>query len=251
MLWRDELEDTVRDIQRGRFRRNMSRSFEDKLRFDVDPQKLPPLVAFSLGEHTPHPTDSHPTTDERITALGLNSAELGTEQRVMERFFATKPARSALDNMENIEEILTQVYHHLLIDPRQSNEQIERTDDEIFVVFLTSFLAHMVVADGLVDDREIEVAEREALAHVGGFDQREFRDFCRHPQNMTPLEKLAEWSTKFLSPKGFEMLIGLLTKIAEADGDMHERERRIIENVREIYEGVLASEAAGKDAAKT
>jgi Zn-dependent protease with chaperone function/uncharacterized tellurite resistance protein B-like protein len=248
ILWRDELEDTVRDIQRGRFRRNMSRSFEDKLKFDVDPSKLPPLVAFSLGEHTPHPTDSHPTTDERITALGLNPAELSGEQRVMERFFASKPARTALDNMENVEEILTQVYHHLLIDPRQRNEEVERNDNEIFVVFLTSFLAHMVVADGLVDDREIETAEREAIERVQGFDQREFRDFCRHPQNMTPLEKLAEWSTKFLSPTGFEMLLDLLTKIAEADGEMHERERRIIETVRGIYNDVLASEEAGKAA---
>lgn len=220
----------------------MSRSFEDKLKFDVDPEKLPPLVALSLGAHTPHPTDSHPTTEARLENLGLNAADLTAEARVMERFFAVRPARGALDNMENIEEILTQIYHQLLIDPRQTEQQVERTGDEIFISFLTNFLAHMVTADGVVDDREIEVAEREAVQRVGGFDQREFRDYCRHPENLTPLEKLSEWSTKFLSPQGFELLIDLLIKIAEADGAMHEREQRLIASVRAVFEEVQAAQ---------
>lgn len=239
-LWRAEMEDTVHEIHRGRFRRNMSRGFEDKLRFDVQHEKIPPLVAYSLGAHTPHPTDSHPTTEERISELGLDPRAITDETKVMERFFATRPARLALDNMENVEEILTQVYHQLMIDPRARDQQVERTDNEIFVVFLSSFLAHMVTADGKVDDREIEVAEAEASKQVGGFDAREFRDFCRHPENLMPLEKLSEWSTKFLAPPGFELLIDMLVKIAEADGEMHDRERRIVDNVRAVYADVQA-----------
>jgi len=240
MLWHREMEDTVNDIARGKFRRNMSRSFEDKLRFDVDPEKLPPLVSFALGEHTPHPTDSHPTTQERLSELGLNIVDVTSEARVMERFFAQRPARMALDNMENVEEILTQIYHQLIIGPRGA-PQVERSNDEVFISFLSAFLAHMVCADGVIDDREIEVAEREALAHVGGgFDQREFREYCRHADQLAPLSKLTEWSTKFLAPQGFEMLLGILQKIAEADGEMHEREHKIIGDVRALYDEVLA-----------
>ncbi|MGD9967656.1 MAG: M48 family metalloprotease [Hyphomonadaceae bacterium] len=244
-LWHREMEDTVNDIARGKFRRNMSASFEDKLKYDVDPEKLPPLVSYSLDDHTPHPTDSHPETKERLANLGLNLVDVTSESRVMERFFATRPARMALDNMENVEEILTQIYHQIIIGPRNVPEA-ERTTDEVFISFLSAFLAHMVTADGVVDEREIEVAEKEAGSHLGaGFDAREFREFCRNAEQLAPLSKLTEWSTKFLTPQGFEMLLDMLEKIAAADGELHERERRILTDVRLIYAELKAAEAAG------
>lgn len=245
MLWHREMEDTLHDISRGKFRRNMSASFEDKLRYDVDPEKLPPLVSFSLGDHTPHPTDSHPETKERLQALGLNIVDVTSEARVMERFFAATPATMALDNMENVEEILTQIYHQIIIGPRNV-PQAERTTDEVFISFLSAFLAHMVTADGVLDEREVEVAEREAISHLGGgFDAREFREFCRNTDQLAPLSKLTEWSTKFLTPQGFEMLLDMLEKIAAADGELHEREKKILDNVRAVYEQLKAAEAAG------
>lgn len=245
MLWHREMEDTLNDISRGKFRRNMSASFEDKLRYDVDPEKLPPLVSFSLGDHTPHPTDTHPETKERLNALGLNLVDVTSEARVMERFFAAKPAAMTLDNMEGVEEALTQIYHQIIIGPRNV-PQAERTTDEVFVSFLSAYLAHMVTADGVLDEREVEVAEREAISHLGGgFDAREFREFCRNTDQLAPLSKLTEWSTKFLTPQGFEMLLDMLEKIAAADGELHERERKILDSVRAIYEELKAAEAAG------
>jgi len=245
MLWHREMEDTLNDISRGKFRRNMSASFEDKLKYDVDPEKLPSLVAFSLGDHTQHPTDSHPETKERLSQLGLNLVDVTSEARVMERFFATRPARMALDNMENVEEILTQIYHQIIIGPRDT-PQAERTTDEVFISFLSAFLAHMVAADGVVDEREIEVAEKEAIERLGGaFDAREFREFCRNTDQLAPLAKLTEWSTKFLTPQGVVMLLDMLQKIAEADGEMHEREHKILDGVRALYEELRAAEAAG------
>jgi hypothetical protein len=104
----------------------------------------------------------------------------------------------------------------------------------------------MVTADGVLDEREVEVAEREAISHLGGgFDAREFREFCRNTDQLAPLSKLTEWSTKFLTPQGFEMLLDMLEKIATADGEMHEREKKILDNVRVIYEELKAAEAAG------
>ncbi len=245
MLWNKEIEDTLADISRGKFRRNMSASFEDKLHYDVDPEKLPPLVAFSLGDHTPHPTDSHPETKERLAELGLNLVDVTSEARVMERFFAARPAALALDSMENVEEILTQIYHQIIIGPRAVPET-QRTTDEVFVSFLSAFLAHMVTADGVVDDREVETAEREAISHIGGgFDPREFREFCRNTDQLAPLSKLVEWSTKFLTPSGFEMLLDMLTKIAESDGALHEREQKILNDVRAVYDELKAAEASG------
>lgn len=245
MLWNKEMEDTLSDISRGKFRRNMSASFQDKLHYDVDPEKLPPLVTFSLNEHTSHPTDTHPETKERLTQLGLNIVDVTSEARVMERFFASTPAAMALDNMENVEEILTQIYHQVIIGPRNV-PQAERTTDEVFVSFLSAFLAHMVTADGVVDEREVETAEREAISHLGGaFDAREFREFCRNTDQLAPLSKLTEWSTKYLTPPGFEMLLDMLQKIAAADGALHEREHKILDNVRAVYDQLKAAEAAG------
>ena len=85
---------------------------------------------------------------------------------------------------------------------------------------------------------------REALQNVGGgFDQREFREFCHNPEQLAPTSKLTEWSTKFLTPQGFEMLLAMLQKIAEADGEMHERERKILGDVRAMYEEVRAAQS--------
>jgi uncharacterized tellurite resistance protein B-like protein len=167
----------------------------------------------------------------------------------MERFFAATPATTALDNMEGVEEILTQIYHQIIIGPRNVPEA-ERTTDEVFVSFLSAFLAHMVTADGVLDEREVEVAEREAISHLGGgFDAREFREFCRNTDQLAPLSKLTEWSTKFLTPRGFEMLLDMLEKIATADGEMHEREKKILNSVRVVYEQLREAEAAGATAA--
>jgi Zn-dependent protease with chaperone function/uncharacterized tellurite resistance protein B-like protein len=242
MLWQKEFEDTLRDLSRGRFRRNMSRNFEDKLRFDVSPDKLPPLVELSLNAHTPHPTDSHPTTKERLERLGLNLIDLGSEQRIMERFFAARPARLAFDSMEHIEERLTHILYHQLLGPR-AEVPVERTSDEIFVAHLTAFLAHMVVADGVIDSREIDVAEHEAMERMPGFDQREFRDFCRAVDQLPPLGKLTEWAVIQLTPAGFEALLDMLEKIARADGELHEREVSILTAMRAVYEELLAAQS--------
>ena len=45
----------------------------------------------------------------------------------------------ALDNMENVEEILTQIYHQIIIGPRNV-PQAERTTDEVFVSFLQAYV---------------------------------------------------------------------------------------------------------------
>jgi Tellurite resistance protein TerB len=103
-----------------------------------------------------------------------------------------------------------------------------------------------VTADGILDEREVEVAEREAISHIGGgFDAREFREFCRNTDQLAPLSKLVEWSTKFLTPQGFEMLLDMLQKIAAADGELHEREKNMLDSVRAVYEQLKAAEAAG------
>jgi hypothetical protein len=90
----------------------------------------------------------------------------------------------------------------VIIGPRNV-PQAQRTTDEVFVSFLSAYLAHMVTADGVLDEREVETAEREAISHLGGgFDAREFREFCRNTDQLAPLAKLTEWSTKFLTPSG-------------------------------------------------
>ena len=120
---------------------------------------------------------------------------------------------------------------------------------EFWVWHPLAFLAHMVTADGILDEREVEVAEREAISHLGGgFDAREFREFCRNSDQLAPLSKLTVWSTKFLTATGFEMLLDMLEKIAAADGELHEREKKILDSVRVIYEELKAAEAAGESA---
>ena len=81
------------------------------------------------------------------------------------------------------------------------------------------------------------------LAPLAGLTKLQYLEISDNQvADLAPLEKLTEWATKFLTPQGFEMLLDLLRKIAEADGEMHERERKILGSVRATYEEVAATQ---------
>jgi uncharacterized tellurite resistance protein B-like protein len=191
-----------------------------------------------MAWHIPHPTDSHPTTEDRIESMGLKPQELLNREKLQERFFGQATAADELDDLTNVEERLSFIYQKYLehIGVARGRE-VDAAETLRFA--LIDFLAHMITADGAVDDREIVVAEKEALALVPQFDAHDLRERCRHPEELVEIDKLTELALELLNPRGFQKLVGILEKIAAADGMEERREAAMLQRVRAASELAL------------
>lgn len=232
-VWNGEMGIMIDRIKNGRISRNLSRNFVERLRYDLDRSRVGPWVKLALDDEVAHPTDTHPKTEHRIAAVGGDIAVLTDEEKVLERFFPPQAAADRIDDLQPVEEALTHVFHELAfaqgIAERPNGDGV--TAHEAFLNVLNLFLAYMVTADGVVDDREIEIAERQGYEQVAGFDNTGFREACRHPEDLPELDKLIEFANRLLKPGGAQMLKDMLKKIAHADGEYHDKERALFERL--------------------
>ena len=89
----------------------------------------------------------------------------------------------------------------------------------------------------MVDDREIEVAQTEALKYDNAFDPVSFKEYCRHPDDIPPVEKLIYWGNMMLNTGGAARLREILRKIAEADGEIDGAEQAMLDRFDEELVG--------------
>jgi Zn-dependent protease with chaperone function/uncharacterized tellurite resistance protein B-like protein len=231
-LWQREVAALFNRVQQGRFSRNLSQNFAEQIRFDLDRAKSADVLASMMAWHTPHPTDTHPATDERLAALGLDRAQMLDADRVQDRLFNQVSAAEVMDDMTKLEELLTFAYQKILVEGGLGHERDGRDAEEALHRMLVDFIAHVILADGSVDQAEIEVAEREASSFARDFDARELRESCRHPDNLLDLDQLTELAVMLLTPTGFRNLATLLQRVADADGLRHKREVAVIKRVQ-------------------
>lgn len=237
-VWHREIVALHERAHQGRFSRNLSRNFAEHLRYDLDKDRITDAVASIMAWHIPHPTDSHPTTEDRIESMGLKPQELLNRDTLQQRFFGQATAADELDDLTNVEERLSFIYQKYLehIGVARGRE-VDAAETLRFA--LIDFLAHMITADGAVDDREIAVAEKEAQALVPEFDAHDLRERCRHPDELVEIDKLTELALELLNPRGFQKLVQILEKIAAADGMEERREAAMLQRVRAASELAL------------
>lgn len=239
-IWHREIMAVHERVQLGRFSRNISRNFAEHVRYDLDRTKVADAVASIMAWHVPHPTDSHPPTDERITALGLDPATLLDGGALSQRFFGQSTAADELDDLSDTEELLTFIYQKFL-EHAGVGAKREMDAEDLVRFLMIDFLAHMITADGSVDDREIAVAEKAATALIPTFDARDLRERCRNPDDLTDIGRLIELALDLLTPQGFRSLSRVLEKIAKADGIQHKAEQAMLRRVLAAAE--LATES--------
>ena len=129
------------------------------------------------------------------------------------------------------------MYQQIIAHHQGVDESEETKGLTAFSNLLSMFLASMVVADGEVDDREIEVAQKEAFKYDDSFDPVSFKENCRHPEDIPTLEKLIFWGNKMLNEGGAERLKEILKQIAEADGEVHPDEAAMLRRLEEELVG--------------
>ncbi len=237
-VWHREIVALHERAHQGRFSRNLSRNFADHLRFDLDKDRITDAVASIMAWHIPHPTDSHPTTEDRIESMGLKPRDLINRDALQQRFFGQATAADELDDLTYVEERLSFVYQRYLEHIGVARGRDANPADTLRFA-LIDFLAHMITADGTVDDREIAVAEKEARALVPDFDAHDLRERCRHPDELVEIDKLTELALQLLNPRGFHKLVVILEKIAAADGMQDRAETAMLLRVRAASELAL------------
>ncbi len=242
-IWNEQMQTLVERGMKGRFSRNVVRNFSESVRLDVDCARIAPLLQFALGDCVPHPVDTHPPTEDRIEAFGLSLGEICSEDVLLHRFFDAPKVTAGLDNMAALEEDLTALQYHLYAELWPTEDDAERSVDDVFLVLLIDFLALMVTIDGSVDDREILEAETRALELFGNFDREAFRERCRAPDQIPSLDKMVSFANKLLTETGIENLKTVLRRIAAADGVVQDAEARLLA----LLEASLQSEPQETD----
>lgn len=235
-IWALQGEINIKRLLRGRFSRNLSWTFAERVKYDVQTMRLAELVKDSLNYGTAHPTDQHPPTSDRIRELNVPIASVADEQAIQSRLYPASPVGAQLDDMRFIEEQLTQRIQRYWIAqgaaPRDNRHQLVNLLNNIFC----QLFAHMVLADHNLDDREIEVAEREAANLVPDFDREGFRELCRDERNLADLDTLIEAADQLLPPEMKQQLLVLLSDIAKADRKVVPEEIAVFQRVRAALE---------------
>lgn len=227
-MWNGQIETMVQRGMKGRFSRNIVKNFSESVRLDLDRARVAPLLQFALGESIPHPVDTHPATEDRLAAFGLNLTEVCAEDAVLHRFFVARRVTDGLDNMTALEEDLTTLQYHIY-SQLWPKEDEERSIDDLFLALLADFLALMVTIDGSVDDREIHAAETQASERFGNFDREAFRERCRNPGDIPSLDRMVAFANKLLTQTGVDNLKATLQQIAAADGTIHPDEQALLD----------------------
>ncbi len=240
-MWNGQIQTMVDRGMKGRFSRNIVKNFAESVRLDLDRARVAPLLQFALGESIPHPIDTHPATEDRLAAFGLNLGEVCSEDAVLHRFFVARRVTDGLDNMTALEEDLTSLQYHIYSELWPKDDE-GRSLDELFLALLTDFLALMVTIDGSVDDREILAAEAQASERFGNFDKETFRERCRNPGDIPSLDKMVAFANKLLTQTGIDNLTATLRQIAAADGTLHPNEQALLD----MLEATLQPEEPAK-----
>ena len=115
-LWQPLLASTVETLNGGKAFTNMSEVF-GTMSTGYGGEDTTTKMKECAGEAMAHPTDTHPTTRERIAALKLNLDDVAVEQVLPAK---AEQAALELTTLSAIEEALSATYQHLLVASGQA-----------------------------------------------------------------------------------------------------------------------------------
>lgn len=229
-LWAHARSENVSRLRQGKATRNLSHVFQDLARYDIDQDNLQNWVISQLEQTVAHPTDSHPPTSERLKRLGV-------DPNLTDRADLELPDDAAvrlLDNYREIEEELTALEHNYMValGAAEAEEQANVEPDH-FLQASYALAASMVTADGSIDEREIALAENIGCRLFEDFDTTDFRERCRHPDDLPEPSVLAERLAEALPLEYRLQIFRYLHAIASADDEITPDEAGLIHELSE------------------
>ena len=237
--WNTVLDDAIKECNQGKFITNMSKTFMNNSKFDLSNESIEKILEDIGSVSTPHPTDSHPPISERLKQCDISTSEMSIKELNNQG-----NAKDHIDKLESIEEDLTYFEHLKLValglikqpEENQSEEEIEKNEQQNFMLNAIYHIASaMIYADGKIEKEEVQVAETIGKQIMPNFNSSSFREFINSEPKSDLFEKLISYFN-FMNTDSKKMIYDYLEKIANADGDMAEEEKKLLDLVSKKWD---------------
>lgn len=225
-FWNNLQKSVIDRLKQRKMTRNISKLFASSVKYDVNQTALPEVLNSITQETISHPTDSHPPTGTRIKQLGVQMDSIDNS-------LLSIPQEAAINIIQDYHEleerlsILQQQYYIALGVQAPDESEINHGG-----MILAALGAHMVLADGKVNQEEIDQAEAIGAALSEKFDRIDFREYCLYPESIPPIEDLVEALTKMPS-EGKKAIYDYLKEIAGSDQNISQEEEKLLVRLKE------------------
>ncbi len=229
-LWTKVLEENVLRLSKGKISKNLSEIFEDSTVYDVAHTDIKNLIELVLKTKIAHPTDTHPTIDERYKNIGFDSKKLNVKR------ITTKNNMKENKLFLNEEEKLTTIEHQLLVASGQVSIPEEKEENEnVFLQYIYVIAASMIGADKKIEQSEIQMAEVIGKKLVKEFDSTDFRNCCKNFEKLPPFTDVIKILKSLLKEEHKTIIYKYLESIANADDDLAEEEKKLLDSVKTVW----------------
>jgi Zn-dependent protease with chaperone function/uncharacterized tellurite resistance protein B-like protein len=227
-LWDAIHSENIDRLNDGRTTRNLSSLLESRGRHDIENHTLDEIIDLVAKHSTAHPFDTHPTVSQRMKSLGVERDEIDKADLLVPESSAALLFRNSLA----VEEKLTVMEHKLMESLGYvATTGKGRQDGTRYLAPIYRVAAAVIMMDGEIKTQEIHKAEVAGAEAFPGFDSTDFRQACDYVDDTPDPILLADNLNDRLNPDQKLALIGYLTAIAEADGEVDWAERDFIDSV--------------------
>lgn len=228
-LWPNVRQQSSQALGEGQITRNLSLAFADSARFDVEAAAVDTLLDSVLNVQVAHPTDSHPPVSQRLESLKITIDQV----RAAGLTLPTAPAIELLEDPAQIEAELTDLEHRVQVAIGRVVMPKEALSDD-FERAIYHLIASVIRADGRIEASEVLTAEATGQKMLGTrFKSLAFRETCSHLKDDFDALGLAKALSSSLDEEGRQMVIGCLTAVAQADGEIAPREQSLIASIEQ------------------
>lgn len=231
-LWSKVQNENVDRLNAGKVTKNLAQVFEDSAQYDLSKSDITDILGQILETQIAHPTDSHPTIRDRYASLGFDPNQLTTEALLQ----FDSGLRNLIENADELEQQLTFDEHKLMVALGLAGPPADdATGPGTFLNAMYALAAHVAAADGKVVQEEVVRAEQIGKQIFDGFDAVEFREFCKNRDALPELKSLVQTLNEVLTEEHKEKLLDYLEKIAMADSEFSDSERRLLQDVKALW----------------
>lgn len=228
VLWEGLRNENIDRLHRGKASRNLSSVLEDKVRYDIDEEKLTKALSELSKRTVPHPTDSHPPIGVRMKSLGVETGSITADDMAVPENSAILLFRNAV----TLEENLSVMEHKHLADEGLAPPTGRGTGGagrHLSIIYRMAIA--MSGTDGKMNMQRVRVAETVGAELFPDFEATDFRQACSYATEIPDLDTLAEELNELIDADQKRSVIGFLKRVAEADGEISLGEQIYIEAV--------------------
>lgn len=231
-FWEAMLDENRGRIIKNRLSNNLSDVFIDCVKYNLGKNEIDEIKSTVLSKSIYHPLDTHPIVSERINNVDYDYASLSVT--MLQDIGLSSDG--LFQDKKGLELELTDQFQMLEVHKVEMYTEINTEDHETddVCIMLYSMAAAMVAADGIIDQKEMSIAEDIGANIYDKFDRVDFRSYV---SNLDIIPSFADMlvNLKDIDIKTKKMIYDYLLRIANSDGEFHESEKKLLDNLTDIW----------------